>query len=317
MSWERDPLWAKARLFIEKAIEFQRDDPSFGLWCSFGLEILARAAIANISPVLLAEPDKEHKYLLHAIGRGSNRVARKSIDTARVINLCHELIESFTKENLTVCLALVNRRNEELHTGAAAFAAYPTNLWIAGFYSACESLCASIGETMESLFGEDEAKVAKSALEGDRNDTKQRVLTKISSHKSVFESKPEPERELALAVADKEANGLAYQGYHRVKCPACGGTAIVKGNAFGKEIVSDQNGDIAVRQAVSPNFFACSACQLKLEGYAELEVCGLGGHYTRRTTFTPSEYYGLIEPDDLPYHIEEYLAANMREYDNE
>ena len=317
MSWERDPLWAKACLFIERAIDFQRDDPFFGLWCSFGLEILARAAIANISPVLLAEPDRDHKYLLHALGRGSERIARKSIDTARVLNLCLELIETFTKDHLTVCLALVNRRNEELHTGAAAFAAYPTNQWLAGFYGACESLCASLDETIESLFGEDEAKVARSVLEGDRNDTKQRVLSRISSHKTVFQSRSEQEKETAHADAGKEAKTLAYQGYHRVKCPACNGTAIVKGTAFGKEVVSDENGDIVVRQAVSPTFFSCSACQLKLEGYAELEVCGLGGYYTRRTTFTPSEYYGLIDPDDLPYHVEEYLADNMREYDNE
>ncbi len=317
MSWERDPLWAKARLFIERAINFQRDDPFFGLWCSFGLEILARAALANISPVLLAEPDRDHKYLLHALGRGSERVARKSINTSRVLNLCLELIEPFNKDHHTVCLALVNRRNEELHTGAAAFAAYPTNQWLAGFYGACDSLCFSLGETIESLFGEDEAKVAKTVLEGDRNDTKQRVLKRIASHKTVFQSKPEEEQKAALSDAEKEANILAYQGYHRVKCPSCGGTATVKGNAFGKEAVSDEDGDIVVRQAVSPTLFSCSACQLKLEGYAELEVCELGGYYTRRTTFTPSEYYGLIDPDDLPSHVEEYLADNMREYDNE
>jgi len=226
MSWERDPLWAKARLFIDKAIDFQRDDPFFGLWCSFGLEILARAAIANISPVLLAEPDRDHRYLLHALGRGSERIERKSIDTARVLNLCFELIGSFTKDHLTVCLALVNRRNEELHTGAAAFAAYPTNQWLAGFYGACKVLCSSIGETMESLFGEEEAKVASDVIEGDRNDTKQRVLSRIASHRSVFQARSDQEKATAHTDAEKEANALAYQGYHRVKCPACNGTAL-------------------------------------------------------------------------------------------
>jgi hypothetical protein len=60
-----------------------------------------------------------------------------------------------------------------------------------------------------------------------------------------------------------------------VKCPACNGTAIIKGNAFGKEVVTDEGGDILVRQAISPTLFSCAACQLKLEGYAELEVCDL------------------------------------------
>src|ERR1700733_8056848 len=39
MSWERDPLWAKARLYFEHAFREPRDDPRFGLWCSLGLEL--------------------------------------------------------------------------------------------------------------------------------------------------------------------------------------------------------------------------------------------------------------------------------------
>jgi hypothetical protein len=48
-----------------------------------------------------------------------------------------------------------------------------------------------------------------------------------------------------------------------------------------------------------------------------LEVCNLGGQYTRRTTYSPGEYYGLIDPEDLPYDLEEYMQSNMMEYDNE
>ena len=69
MSWERDPLWAKARLFFGRAFDEPRDDPRFGLWCSLGLELLARAALASISPTLLAAPENTHRYLLHALGR--------------------------------------------------------------------------------------------------------------------------------------------------------------------------------------------------------------------------------------------------------
>ena len=71
MSWERDPLWAKARLYFERAFAESREDPRFGLWCSLALELLARAAVASVSPTLLAEPDNEHRFLLHALNRGS------------------------------------------------------------------------------------------------------------------------------------------------------------------------------------------------------------------------------------------------------
>jgi hypothetical protein len=70
MIWERDPLWAKAKLFLERAFEYPADDPQHGLWCSFGLELLARAAVASVSPTLLAEPDRDHQNLLHALGVG-------------------------------------------------------------------------------------------------------------------------------------------------------------------------------------------------------------------------------------------------------
>jgi len=317
MSWERDPLWAKARLFFERAFDQSRDDAAFGLWCSLGLELLARAALASISPTLLAEPDREHKYLLHALGRGSERTPRKSIGAAQVLSLCNTLFPEFTKEDLTAALAVVNRRNEELHSGAAAFDSYTPNQWLTGLYKACNALTSAMSETLEDLFGEEEAGVANRILAEDRTNTTDRVQKRIASHRSVFETTPPAEQQGAKQQAEAEAEGLAFQGHHRVTCPACGAVATVQGQAFGKEHMSDEDGEIVVRQAVSPTSFLCEACGLKLDGYAELEIAGLGGHYTRRTSCSPDEYYGLIHPDDLPEHIEKYLADQMQEYDNE
>jgi hypothetical protein len=64
MSCEKDPLWAKSKLYFGYALEVPRDDARFGLWCAMGLELLARAAIASISPTLLADPDHNQKNLL-------------------------------------------------------------------------------------------------------------------------------------------------------------------------------------------------------------------------------------------------------------
>jgi len=317
MSWERDPLWAKARLFFQRAFSESRDDPAFGLWCSLGLEILARTALASISPTLLAEHDREHKYLLHALGRGSERTPRKSIGAVQVLSLCLDLFPEFTNDDLTASLALVNRRNEELHSGASAFEAYPSRQWLAGFYKACQSLSAAMGESLETLFGEEEANVATEIIAEDRNDTRQRVQSRIGSHRAVFKAKTEEERDHLQKEAERQGQTLSFEGHHRVSCPACNCVGTVKGKAFGKEHITDQDGDIVVRQPVSPTSFSCSACGLKLEGYAEVEAAELGGYYTRRTTYSPDEYYGLIHPDDLPDHIEEYIAGSMQEYDNE
>lgn len=317
MSWEREPLWAKARLFCERAFDEPREAPTFGLWCSLGLELLARAALASISPTLLAEPDRDHKHLLHALNRGSERVPRKSLATVQVFSLCLTLFPDFTKDDFTAAMALINRRNEELHSGGAAFDEYPSSQWLAGFYRACNSLSAAMGESLTSLFGEDEANVANETLTENLNDVKQRVLSAIGSHRSVFEDKLEDDRNNAAAEAEKLGAELATQRHHRVVCPACKCAATVQGRSFGKEHISYDEGKIIVRQAVAPTSFACSACGLKLEGYAELETAGLGGRYQRKTTCSPDVYYGLIDPDDIGSYVEDYLADQGPEYDNE
>ncbi len=325
MSWERDPLWAKARLYFERAFAESRDDPRFGLWCSLGLELLARAALASVSPTLLAEPDREHKFLLHALNRGSETVPRRSIATVQVFALCRTLFDNFTENDYKAAVALVNRRNEELHTGNSAFDEYRPKQWLAGFYRACQSLANAMDETLESLVGADEAKVANQILEETRTEEKHRIESLMAAHRAVFKGKTEVEQRAAAENAEKEVAQLVHKRHHRVTCPACGSVASVQGEPFGRERVNSEEGRIKVRQAVSPRSFSCSACGLKLQGYAELEVAQLGGQYTRTTEYSPEDYYGLIDPenfDPLPY-VESYLEEHApdpdpySEYDNE
>jgi hypothetical protein len=97
----------------------------------------------------------------------------------------------------------------------------------------------------------------------------------------------------------------------------------VQGEVFGPERVANEEGEIVIRQSVAPRSLQCTARELRLTGYAELEVASLGGNYTRTRTFSPEDYYGLTDPNtaDLsPYmgpYIEDYLADLGSEYDNE
>jgi hypothetical protein len=320
MSWERDPLWAKSRLFFERAFSESREDPLFGLWCSLGLELLARAALASISPTLLAADAPDHKFLLHALNRGSKRVPRRSIATNQVFELCRMLFDQFSKDDLAAATALVNRRNDELHTGAAAFEEYPSKLWLPGFYRACQALATAMNESLESLFGPEEAEVAAEILKETQNEVRQRVQSTVAAHRKVFETKSKEDKQTEADTAKGEADRLAHLRHHRVICPACGCDATVQGEPFGTEHVSyGDNNSITVRQAVSPRSFSCSACGLKLQGYGELDAAQLGGQYTRRTEFSPEEFYGLIDPEtaDLQPYVESYLADIANEYDNE
>lgn len=324
MSWERDPLWAKARLFFEHALSHDRDDARFGLWCAFGLELLARAAVSSISPALLAEPDREHKNLLHALGRGNPKVGAQSISSSQVFRLCEMLFPAFTANHTTSAVALINRRNAELHTGQSAFDEYTTQQWVPGFYACCKVLAEAMEESLGSLLGETEATEATAVLTVVEKEVRERIRERIAHYKGVFADRPEAERQMARANAEAESERLAHARHHRTRCPACTSTATLQGDALGPSKIEDQDGEIVVRQAVAPRRFACTACGLKLEGYAELATAGLGNQYTRTTRYSPDEYYQLISPDDHAelervarqtlgmYHPEDY-----EEYDNE
>lgn len=322
MNWERDPLWAKARLFFERAFEEGADGPFFGLWCSLGLELLARAALASVSPTLLAEPDREHKNLLHVLGRGSAKAPPKSLGTADVLRLCRLLFAEFTDEDLTASMALINRRNDELHSGAAAFEEYPARQWLTGFYRACRSLAAAMDESLADLLGEEEAQAAAAVLTEAREGVVQKVRSSIAAHQRVFAAKPAEVREAEAERTEQEGAELASKRHHRVECPACGCTATVQGDAVGRERTTHAEGMIEVRRSMSPKSFGCSACGLQLNGYAELEAADLGGYYTRITTFSPEEFYGLVDLEtyDVAELVNQYLRDHpefFHEYDNE
>lgn len=307
MSWQRDALWAKAVLFMSRAISEDREDDAFGLWAAMGLELLARATVAKVSPLLLAEPERDQRNVLHHFGFGSG--TPKSLATAQVLTLCRTLAPDFTEDEFKAASALINRRNDELHTGEAAFSSFPTQAWLPGFYRCCKILSEFQGESLETLFGAEEAKAAAEILKKIEEGILGKVKGLIAAHAKVFAGKDSDEQKRLADDAGKQGLSLAHHGHHRVKCPSCSSVATVQGDDFGGERVEHGDGVITVRQSVVPMRFACPACELKLAGYTELLAAGVADHFTRRTEYSPEEYYELIDPNDS-----DQMRKFMREY---
>ena len=308
-------------MYFERAFAEEPESPQFGLRCSLALEMLGRAALSSISPTLLAEPDREHKNLLFALGRAKEKTPPQSISASLVFTLCSNLFDNFSKEDFRAAMALVNRRNAELHSAEDAFDQYPPKVWLPGFYRICRSLAESLGESLEDLFGAEQAGVANEILRETEREVISKVKSAIAAHQRVFEASHQKTRRSQQKAPRPKQQSCLFARHHRVDCPACGSDGLVQGEPFGEEKVTHEDGEIIVRRSVSPRSFSCSACALKLNGYAELSVAGLGGHYSRRKSSTPEEYFGLIDPEtaDLTPYIENYLD-DMRgesEYDNE
>lgn len=297
MSWERAALWSKAVLFMQRAAAQDKESPEFGLWASLGLELLARATVAHTSPALLADPDREQRNLLHALGVSSIS-APKSIPTIQVLSHCRTLVPAFTEDEFKAASALLNRRNEELHTGGAAFATFPIQSWIGTFFRCCKILAEHQGESLASLFGADEATVAEEILGKAEANVVSHVKASIAAHAKVFQVKDAEEKARLVEQANEEGEKLSHRGHHRVACPSCQCTATVQGTTYGGERLEHRQDLIIVRENVIPTKFVCSACGLRLAGYQELVAAGVGDHFTHRTEYSPPDYYELVDPND-------------------
>lgn len=306
MSWDKDSLLAKSKIFFEKAFQEDREKIFFGLNCAMGLEVLARAAISKFSPTLLAEPEKDQQHLLHALNLGSAKIQKKSVGTSQVLVLCRTLIPAFTEEHHKFASAIINRRNEEVHTGSAAFIEYKTHQWIEGFYKCCNVLAEHLDENLETIFDTEEAKAAKLIIAETESKITEKTKSLIAAHTKVFEAKVEEEINTLRAEAEKQGEILAHREHHKVKCPACGSVATVQGDTYGKDHVEHNGDEIILRQSVLPTKFSCIACGLKLNGYGQLSIAGLGEHFTHRSHYTPEEFYDMISVDDIDKYAEDH-----------
>ncbi|MCS5716470.1 hypothetical protein NVV95_18130 [Herbiconiux sp. CPCC 205716] len=66
--FDADGLWMKARLLINRALDPQRDFEEQAFWACAALELVGKAALAHVSPLLVANPNDDGKSLLVATG---------------------------------------------------------------------------------------------------------------------------------------------------------------------------------------------------------------------------------------------------------
>lgn len=290
--WSRDALVAKAQRQAEEMLNQDRDGWQFGLWSTFVMESIARAALASHSPALLADA-KDWNNLLFALGeapRAPKFIAR-SIDFTIVMQRLRELIPEFTSQLEGLAAQHMNRRNEEVHTGGIPFDGLPST-WLAGYYEACSVLLGSMGEDLKSVFGGAEAKLAAKIISASKDESSKAVAKAVNAHKVVWDSKSETERTTLRAQADVWAT---RQGGHRVVCPSCGNKSLVNGDPIAAPIRKLDEDFIVETQEFLPARFECVACGLKISGLSQLSAVDLGATFKSTSTYSAADYYA---PED-------------------
>lgn len=318
VDWDSEMLMGKARRFGHLAHQQPIESALFGFWMSLCLELLARSGLAKIHPVLLADP-REEGNIQYAFGvRPKTNV--RSIQAKTVFARCSVFITGFTDQMSAHCLFVADRRNKELHTGAAAFENHDPSTWLPQTYEVMEILLEHLGHGFVSLIGDDNARVAVAMLKNRRGKIKSDVSQRVAAARREFDALS---GEAKSSRASKgQATLLAWVAKSPLrkaaKCPACGFNAALAGESQnrGPVRVSEEEGTITRDVWVLPHTLACPVCSLKLDGYQELLAADRGQVFTTVEVEDPIEFFGIVPEDHVD--VEEIVRQyHEGEYDNE
>lgn len=305
--WSKEAFFSKAQLYAEAMSDHDDSNWQFGLWSAFVIEMLVRAGVSATSPALVAE-NKDWNNLLYALGTEpkKQKFVAKSAPVTELVIRVQDLCSDFTREHANFCTSHIARRNSEVHSGSLPFENLGSSAWLPMFYSVCSVLLAEIGESLESLFGDEIAEQAKEDIDALEDDTAKSVKSTISAHETVWLSKSDSEK--AKLMKQAEAVSLRHYG-HRIDCPSCSCTALIQGKAAGAPKRDVDDDGISERQLMKPESFQCLACGLKITGYSKLLAAGLGDTYISTTHYDALEYFEV--------DIEEHVRGMMEDDNNE
>jgi hypothetical protein len=291
--WSDAALLAKARRYIEEMQTYDHDDWRFAFWSSLALELIARASLAKVSPVLVADAT-EWAQLYFALGHAptATKFTPKSVGISEVLNRLQAITPEFGKELRDFCSIHTGMRNAELHSAEMPFEDLKASTWLWKFYRSCEVLLARLNVDLPSLLGAEEATFAKQQIEAARDEAAKAVLGTIKSFKEVWEAKPAEERK---KLAEKAKAWASREDGHVAPCPACSSEALLNGDAISAPKRALKGDMVVETQAMAPSRFQCVACGLKINSASQLSAANLGNPFKTTATYNAADYF---YPDD-------------------
>lgn len=298
--WSYNKLWFKAKIYIQKALNEDRDEEMFPFWSAIALEFVARATLAKVHPVLLADP-REGENLLYVFGFQKKPIYTPiSIPTKTVLERCEVVVPNFTDSEKAFCKDFTTRRNEELHSGGLGFDSYPTGKWLSKYYKVLKILLAAQKKTLVDLLGTEEAKAAEEMIAERDATLEKNVKDKVSIHAKTFKALSKKEQ-LERIDKSKTDRMFGYRSYRKnAICPACSNFGVLNGKLISVSDSVAGESEIIQNLNILPTHFKCLCCELELNNHSELDVVELGGQYKVEEIYDPREYYDIEdtrEPD--------------------
>lgn len=271
--YDHEALWVKAKAFINRAMDHDdhRSPDERSLWAALALELLGKAALARISPLLIAEPSEDGENLLIATGLLVGDARFTSVRAQTIFKRCQK---SFKPFSLSEASAITNARNEYLHGAGVGFMAIPQEAWWPRYWSQASILVAALDKDLEEFVGPDREEEVQLHLRQNAKNVEHRteaLIERARQRLAQYEEGTLPARIAAewRPGTDRTA-GLMHQT--TAACPACGSEGILEGDDVSKteiryEQISEDDYDTYVDLTVEADYFSCPNCRLVLDGY--------------------------------------------------
>lgn len=280
--YDYEALWAKAKVFLNRAMDpgSERAFDEQALWSSAALELLGKAALARVSPLLIAEPTEDGANLLIATGLIEGTARFTAVNASTIFKRCQKAFKPFSAQ---AAQGFASARNEYLHGSSIGFMTLPPEAWWPRFWALAAILVAALDREIEDLVGLDRVPVVEAHLRRNTKNIEDRAETLVTRAKqrlAQYRAGTLPAKiQMEWKASPDLTVGFAYNAPE--SCPACGGAGTLEG-----EDSSDMEYDYSVDREGDPikawatihvpsEYFSCRTCHLVLDGLDLIDKVGL------------------------------------------
>lgn len=295
-SLEPDALYAKSQVYIVRGFRARAagDFEEYQLWASLSLELLGKAALANVHPALIADP-QHYQSLFAACGRRISPDVKTIIAKTLFPRLGH-IDKSFDTRRQNFCEQMSLRRNAELHSGESPFSGMKPELWEPEFWGTIVVMLEMQKQNLEAWLGAENAKAPAELIERAKQARAFAVADRIKRARDDFEAKYKnpAQREKVVDAAKSYRWWQAPDDYRldadeasQHECPACGAVAQLLGTLWNEEVIDEHYDEDGCWETVAKDYsveeFICPACRLHLYGTDEIAAAALPESFTENS----------------------------------
>ena len=275
--YDSDGLWMKARLFVNRSMDDGREFEEGAFWASAALELLGKAALSRINPLLIALPSDDGKSLLIAAGTTADASGFMSVPAKAVWARCAAVFKPFNEAEAKLISA---GRNDYLHAADVGFGAIPDSAWWPRYWAQATVLLSHLDKSVEDLVGPSRLAVVERHLETNAQHMRARLSALLERARTRKIQHDKGAMSAAMASEWTRFAGPSLRYRSESTCPACSEVGWREGEDFeNTRIEYEDDGfgypNVFVTLEVQPVVFWCPSCHLVLEDLSLLSEAGM------------------------------------------